>query len=682
VADDYSEEYDVTQNPIADDLLVDEMSTLDETSTLTDDYEQELAEFDHDQVEVAAEESTEQSNTEPAVEENDQLANGRIDLHDALLSDELYSEWAAEDEAAEEPLEEIPTETFAEEPQELAVAPASVSPQTNKSLNLETLIEADLAVVDEQPTWDEEPVQSSISQSETTPESEPLDTPSTETGTPTEESQPIARLRNPNKDVLVSTGQPVIVSHVEGPSSILVGQEASYRVILENTSRTAAENLSAVIHVPEWADLVSAEATSGEVEEVKKGEGGLDWKLPELAAHSSHTIHLRLIPRSGRKFQLGVQWNQDSVESQATVEVREPKLEMKINGPQEVLFGSPQRYQLSLSNPGTASAEEVSVRLIPPGSDASEATTHTIGTIAPGDVKEFELELTAREAGDLFLQANATAAGGLEVESVRRVLCRKPELKIDWRGPDQKYAGTETVYYFRVRNTGNASTKPIEISTRLPEGITFLSASDSYAIDSNSGVVSWKLLGLKPGEEQFVQFKCQLNQPGINGFDVSASSSNGEVYDSTSVLTKVIALADLKLTINDPQGARPIGESVLYEIRVENRGTTDAHGISIVGLFSEGIDPVSVEGAQNSVRDGRVTFQPVKSLPAGGEVHLKIRAVASRVGTHIFRAEVVCDDLDIRLAAEETTRFFEDEFHWDEGETPYTAEKSTATRVR
>ena len=77
-----------------------------------------------------------------------------------------------------------------------------------------------------------------------------------------------------------------------------------------------------------------------------------------------------------------------------------------------------------------------------------------------------------------------------------------------------------------------------------------------------------------------------------------------------------------------------------------------------------------------------MTFQPVKSLPAGGEILLRIRAVASQAGTHIFRAEVICEDLDIRLAAEETTRFFEDEFHWDEGETPYTAENRSGTKVR
>jgi len=48
------------------------------------------------------------------------------------------------------------------------------------------------------------------------------------------------------------------------------------------------------------------------------------------------------------------------------------------------------------------------------------------------------------------------------------------------------------------------------------------------------------------------------------------------------------------------------------------------------------------------------------------------------VGTHVFRTEVVCPKLDIKLAAEETTRFFEDEHHWEDGETPYSAEREAA----
>lgn len=498
------------------------------------------------------------------------------------------------------------------------------------------------------------------------------------------EQKQVTRLIRPHGDVLTSTEQPVIMSHVEGPRSILVGKEASYRVVLENTSQTEAQNLSASVKVPEWADLVDVVCSAGIVEQSRDGNNSdtLQWHLPKLGAHASQTMQLQLIPRSGRAFQLGVQWKQETAATETVVQVKEAKLQMAIEGPEDVLFGDPKRYRLVLKNPGNGPAENVALTLIPPGSDSISAKPHVIGTLGPSEVKEIEIELTARETGELILQANAEASGDLKCEVIKRVQCRKPELEVDWRGPEQKYAGTESTYYFRVHNPGSARTGAVDVKVRLPAGIKFLSASDSFSYDATSGLVTWRLEGLRPSEEQFMQFRCELERPGLKEFEVEATSQGGLLSDAEYVRTEVIALADLKLDVSDPRGAHPTGEPVTYEIRVENRGTTDAEGISIVGLFSEGIDPVSVEGAQSSVRDGRVNFQTVKTLPPGGEILLKIRAIASDVGTHIFRAEVTCHDLDIKLAAEETTRFFKDDFQWGEGETPYTASRIKSTRSR
>jgi hypothetical protein len=615
-------------------------------------------------------------------------ASGRLDVHDALLSDDLYDDLIVEEEEAAQQAAENSSESDEFGPPARRTAPLASHPKHLRALpdpraeeRVAEVTRLPFESMGEPAAQPEPPLQSTQPELLVPPEQqrktvvhrEPVRSPST----------PVAMTRRPQGDVLMSTEQPVIVSHVEGPRSILVGREASYRVVLENTSHIDAQNLTAAIQVPEWADLVDVASTQGEVACTGDDDSnGLEWRLPELSAHSSQTLRLRLIPRSGREFQLGVQWTQESASTEARVVVQEPKLEMSIHGPQEVLYGTPQRFRLTLYNPGTGPAERVAVSLIPPGNNPSSASTHVIGTLGPEEVKEIEMELTARDAGELILQASATATGGLQADAVKRVLCRKPDLEVDWRGPDQTYAGTETAYYFRVRNTGSASTDPVEVKVRLPEGIQFLSASDSYSVDSQMGVVTWRLPSLAAGEERFVQVGCRLDRPGAQGFDVTARTVSGDLVDTKSVHTEVVALADLKLAVNDPQGAQPVGETVVYEIRVQNRGTSEARGVAIVGLFSEGIEPVAVEGAQSSVRDGRVSIQPVKSLPGGGEVLLRIRAVASRPGTHVFRVEVACQDLDLKLAAEETTRFFQDEFHWKEGQTPYMAERSKGTISR
>lgn len=505
--------------------------------------------------------------------------------------------------------------------------------------------------------------------------------------------QPVAERRTPpvensrsgmltaGGETLLSTQQPVIQSRVEGPRQILVGREATYRVTLENTSDSDAHALTAEVSIPDWAEVVDVITSSGVIEREEISGPTLRWQLQDLAARSTQSLAVRLIPRSGKPLQLSVKWSQAPVASEAVVEVQEPKLEMKISGPQEVLFNKPQRFQLSLRNPGTGVAENVVIRLIPPGGDEQSASTHTIGTLAAGSKKEIELELTAREAGELIMKASATAAGGLQSEAVRNVLCRKPELELDWRGPAEKYAGTEASYYFRVRNTGTANTDPVAMRVKLPEGIKLVSASEGYKLDPQNREITWQVETIPAGEAEFMQICCQIERPGANRFEAIAETAKGDLKSTQEIETNVIAVADLKLTVSDPKGPVPVGETAIYEIRIRNRGTTDAQNVGVVGLFSAGIDPNAVEGAQFSVRDGRVSIHPINTLPAGQELVLKIRAVAAQAGTHVFRAEVTCQDLDIKLAAEETTKFYEDQYRWEDGETAYSSDpNSVGTR--
>jgi hypothetical protein len=484
--------------------------------------------------------------------------------------------------------------------------------------------------------------------------------------------------------LLFSYKQPMIASHVEGPQRILVGREANYRVTLRNQGNTVADSLIATVHIPAWAEVVDATSSQGIVQKAEPASttgtdaangNSLQWRIQQLKSGSSQTLNLRLVPHRGRPMQLGVSWILSPVGSTAVVEVQEPKLQMMISGPEDVLFGKPQRYQLTLSNPGTGIAEEVWIKLVPPGGNTDSAITHEIGLLQPGKTQTIDLELTAREAGDLQVQALATAAGNLRADTTKHLFCRKPELELDWRGPDTKYAGTEATYYFRLRNSGSAPVDPLQLKLQLPAGVKYVEASGGDSFDAQKQHVTWQLAGLQPQEEKFVQVRCHLDQAGPCVMQLTAQTVAGEFQDEKTIKTEVIALADLKLEISDPKGPVPVGESAVYEIRVANRGTNHAQGVNIVGLFSEGIDPVSVEGAQFSIRDGRVSFRTIKNLPAGRDIVLRIHAKALQPGMHLFRAEVACQDLDIKLSSEETTRFFKDEFRWAEGSTPYMAER-------
>lgn len=463
--------------------------------------------------------------------------------------------------------------------------------------------------------------------------------------------------------ILVSNQTPVITTEIRGPKQILVGREAVYRVRLQNEGTSGAEGIVASVRIPAWAQVIDTVATQGSVQPSQNAAtpAQVEWHLPNLEPRAIETLDIRLIPRESRPLELGISWTLAPVGSRAIVEVQEAKLNVDVAGPTEVLFDKPQVFRLTLSNPGTGTAENVKLELVPPGSGRESATTHTIGELLPGDSKTVEIELTAREAGKLMVQAIASAEGGLSSEISKEIFCRKPELELDWRGPATKYAGTTATYFIRVRNPGTAPAEDITVKVKLPEGAEFISGSEGQTFSAQGREVAWQLGTLAPGDDSYMELKCVVKAAGMNQLQVTATNAAGNLSDSATAETNVIALADLKLEVSDPSGPIAVGSPATYEIRVQNRGSSTAKNVNIVALFSDGIEPDQAEGAMFTVTDGRVTFRTIEDLPAGREIALRIRAHAVQPGTHVFRAEVHCADAEIKLAAEETTRFYADD---------------------
>lgn len=491
--------------------------------------------------------------------------------------------------------------------------------------------------------------------------------PSTSTGPASQEvwiSTPSTQARATSMagdNVLVSQQLPQISSSVSGPKTILIGREAKYQVTITNRGNAAAEQLCTEVVAPAWADVVHVTASAGTVQRpISQSGSTLEWNVASLAGGGSQTLNVTLVPKTSQPLSLAVSWRYAPVAATTTVEVQEPKLEMGISGPNEVFFGRPQSYRLSVSNPGTGPAENIVVQLMPPGGSQA-VSSYRINELKAGESKSVDIEITARDPGELAIRAVAAADGNLRTETSQEIFCRQAELNVDWRGPERKYAGTEATYYFRVRNPGTASAEQVAFDVVLPPGFEFRGASDGHQFDAANQRVVWKIGTLRPGDDCYLELRGVVNQAGRNELRLAAQNGEGDVRDAESAATEVVALADLKLDVADPKGPVPVGADVVYDITVTNRGRSAAEEVNIVGLFSAGIEPVAAEGGEATITDGRVGFRTIGSLPAGQNVKLKIRARAQSAGTHLFRAEVLCRDLDIKLAAEETTRFFQDE---------------------
>jgi len=251
----------------------------------------------------------------------------------------------------------------------------------------------------------------------------------------------------------------------------------------------------------------------------------------------------------------------------------------------------------------------------------------------------------------------AAADGDLQVTAAQEVFVRRANLQVALEGPDKKYAGTPSRYILRVENTGDAPASEVMASVRLPSGARDVSASRGGQWDASQNLVRFPVGSMQAGETKELHIQCDLLSPGENRLEARANGA-GDLAATHSLVTSVEAVADLKLTVNDPKGVVPVGTDAVYEVRIVNRGTRAAEQIQLVGYFSEGIEPVAVEGWRGEIEDGQVVLQPIRRLQAGQEMVIRITARASTEANHVFRAELECADPETRLATEEWTRYF------------------------
>jgi uncharacterized repeat protein (TIGR01451 family) len=463
----------------------------------------------------------------------------------------------------------------------------------------------------------------------------------------------------PSSGALFTKQSPALDVRTIGPRKIMVGRESTYEVVIRNSGQVAADEVTVTVDLPGWADVQATEPSAGAVSPDAGVPAGkrLLWKVGRLEGRGQEKLALRIVPRQSRPFDLAVKWDYASDPSQAMIEVQEPKLQMHLDGPKEVLFGEKQLYRLEMSNAGNGDAEGVEISLLPLGIGDNQAASHRLGTLPAGGKKIIDVELTARQTGALTIKVDAKSDGGFEAHLAEQVLVRRAELKVDVEAPRMQMVGAEVGYKIRVRNTGNAAAKNVKIAAALPPGMKYVAATKGGRLSQAAGEVAWTLGALPPAGDENLTMTCVPEQSGPHRLQV-ASTADGELAASGEALTQVEAAADLRLEVVDPAGLVAVDAEAAYEIHVRNRGTKSAEDIDVVVYFSQGVEPTTAEGGPHKMAPGQVVFDRIPSIAAGKMIALKVRAKAQSPGNHVFRAEVYCKPLGSRLVSEETTHFY------------------------
>jgi len=453
--------------------------------------------------------------------------------------------------------------------------------------------------------------------------------------------------------LVLTNNLPVLQVETRGPKAITIRKEAAYQIVVSNRGATSAKAVTVAVDIPQFVSIGGSSVTAGVAGQTATPGTGqrISWNLDHVGAGQQAMLKLLLSPQQNQPFNLAVNWSIAPSSSLAEIAVQEPRLQMTLSGPKDVLYGETKSYVITLTNPGTGNAENVAVNL----SEQFGQRQIEVGTVPAGGQKQVTLSFTASQAGQMQMHAEAVADGGLQTEAKETVLVRRAVLKVVTTGPKFKYARSTGTYQVRIANTGDAPAERVVAAVALPSGAEYAGGIDAQrGIDRN---LQWSVGNLAPGAERVFSFHCELNQAGQLPFQTKVIGSGG-LTASTSCTTKVEALADLKLTVNDPRGPHQVGKDVNYEIRINNRGTKAATNVNLVAQFSEGIEPTSASGSEAEIIPGQAIFKPIARIEPGAEVALKVTARAGKAGNLVYRFELTCNDPETRRVSEGTTRFF------------------------
>ncbi|MCC9608876.1 hypothetical protein LOC68_08065 [Blastopirellula sp. JC732] len=107
----------------------------------------------------------------------------------------------------------------------------------------------------------------------------------------------------------------------------------------------------------------------------------------------------------------------------------------------------------------------------------------------------------------------------------------------------------------------------------------------------------------------------------------------------------------LRVEVFSPSKPIAVGNGATFGLRIINLSDKPAPDVAAIVFFSEGLEPIKIEGAEGKLAVGQAAFRPMTLAPRG-HVDLEILATVNDYGRQIYRVEVRCDAWESHLVSE------------------------------
>lgn len=326
-----------------------------------------------------------------------------------------------------------------------------------------------------------------------------------------------------------------------------------------------------------------------------------------------------------------------------------PSLTLEKRAPSEVSVGQTAPFKVIVRNVGNVTAHGVVVTdRIPQGTEfvnASPEFTQTndgsiawqLGDLEPGDQVQVSLELKPLVEGEI----GSVAQVSFQTQASVRTVSTKPELVVKHTGPDKILIGQDVVFDITLSNPGSGATTGIVIEADVPEGLAHVAGAR----------LEFEVGTLRPKEEKRLQLVLRADKAGqvrnILTVKADAGISKSDQFD-----LEVIA-PELQVAISGAK-TRYLERQVVYDIGVNNPGTSTAYDVQLVTFLPKGLKYVSADN-KGSYDPGRhAVFWSLAELPATESGTVQLTALPIETGEQKLRVEGTAN-LNLQTQYEHTT---------------------------
>ena len=313
--------------------------------------------------------------------------------------------------------------------------------------------------------------------------------------------------------------RPQLALETSAPGQVLINEQVPLAIIVSNPGTGVATNVVLKERIPRGLQHPAGGELVYTVGDLRPGESRR-LELPLLAVRAG-TVTNRLSARADGNLR---------AQSERELEVLAPQLNVAMEGSKKRFLERQATYQVVVSNPGTAPANDVELAvLLPTGlkfvrannggrfDEASRVVRWRLEKLPAGETGSAELVTMPVEPGQQAIRLRGTAQKGLAVESEYPVLsdgvANVVYHVVNTNNPVE--VGGETVYDVHVLNQGSKCASNVRLDVLFPPEIKPVAAEGPtrFALDAGR-VVFDPLAQLAPKNEAVYRIRAKALRHG------------------------------------------------------------------------------------------------------------------------------------------------------------------------